>query len=122
MASTVTTDLNLLLNAKDAPALAEKIGKELAEAGYVPTNVEIQLISLSCEPDNMLVTQYEQVHGRPPVNEDLHRLLVNGTTELENKDATKAVVALLPEDTFYYGTTIDGTVELGGAPACAWRP
>lgn len=119
---TVTTDLNVLINEKDAPAITQKLGEQLAASGYIPSRVEVQLISMACEPDNMLVTQYEQINGRPPITEDLHRFVINGETDLEPKDATKAVVALLPEDTFYYGTTFDGTVELGGAPACAWRP
>lgn len=118
----VTTDLNVLINEKEAPEIAQRLGENLRESGYYPSSVEVQLISMACEPDNMLMTQYEQINGRPPITEDLHRVVINGETDLDAKDATKAVVALLPQEALYYGTTFDGTVELGGAPACAWRP
>lgn len=113
------TELQILANPKEMKAWAKELPARLEKVGYHNAQVEAEPISLACEPDNMLVTQYEQFEGHPPITEDLHRLLVNGETELDEKAATQAVVGLFPSNTYWYGTSNPGHIELGSGPACA---
>lgn len=69
----------------------------------------------------MLVNQFEQLEGRSPTAEVLHRVLIFGTTALSLVDTTAAVVGLLPDGTYWYGTTVDGELDNHGVATCAWR-
>ncbi|RNE49425.1 hypothetical protein [Corynebacterium alimapuense] len=118
---TISTDLNLLIRPEEWEEIAPQLPAALAEHGFLVDSVHAQTVDLTCEPDNMLVTQYSQVLGRPPIVEVLHRIIVNGSSDMALKDATQAVVATLPEDSYWYGTSLEGVTEPGVNAACAWQ-
>ncbi|WJZ03039.1 hypothetical protein [Corynebacterium freiburgense] len=71
--------------------------------------LRVRAIDLACEPDNMLVTQFQQQEARQPVSEVLHLVELSGETNLADTEVTQAVVARFPKHTYWYGTTM--TVE-----------
>nr|WP_227658975.1 MULTISPECIES: hypothetical protein [unclassified Corynebacterium] len=93
----------------------------LRERGYEAEQVWAQEVDLTCEPDNMLATQYAQVEGHPPIAEVLHRIVINGRSDLDLRAATAAVATCLPEGTYWYGTSVAGFLEPGISAACAWQ-
>lgn len=117
----VTTDLNLLITPSQWQKLLPNLAQPLAAVGFAVTRIDSAEISLTCEPDNMLVNQFEQLEGRCPTAEVLHRVLIFGTTALPLVDVTAAVVQLLPAGSYWYGTTIDGELDNQGVASCAWR-
>lgn len=117
----VSTDLNVLINPADLQRALPKLPKKLRKAGYDATDIHSEIVDLTCEPDNMLVTQFEQVEGHVPVTEALHRVVINGDSHLDLKDLTQLVVRQLPRGTYWYGTTNRGRSEPGIAAACAWQ-
>ena len=75
--------------------------------GFTVESLEAEEMSGFCEAENMLVAQYQQLHGRSPVVEVVHRIEITGTTTLSDRDVTRAVVdSAFPEGTLWYGTTI----------------
>ena len=75
--------------------------------GFTVESVDAEEMSGFCEAENMLVAQYQQLHGRSPVVEVVHRIEITGTTTLSDRDVTRAVVdSAFPEGTLWYGTTI----------------
>lgn len=118
----VSTDLNLLITPGEWRKISRKLGRGLERAGYLEATVHAEEISLSCEPENMLVAQFMQAEGHAPTSEVLHRVIVNGVSALDLRAVTKAVIAQLPEDTYWYGTSKEGHTEPGSGAACAWRP
>lgn len=121
LARLVTTDLNLLITPSEWRKLLPSLAEQLAAAGFAVIRIDAAEISLTCEPDNMLVNQFEQLEGHSPTAEVLHRVLIVGTTALSLVDTTAAVVQLLPTDTYWYGTTINGELDNQGVATCAWR-
>lgn len=117
----VTTDLNLLITPSQWQKLLPSLAQQLAAVGFAVTRIDSAEISLTCEPDNMLVNQFEQLEGRSPTAEVLHRVLIFGTTALSLVDVTAAVVQLLPAGSYWYGTTMDGQLDNHGAASCVWR-
>jgi hypothetical protein len=73
------TDLNALFRASDAAATVTRITDGVTALGCTGVQVRARAITLACEPDNMLVAAYQQVHDAPPVTEDLHRITVSAT-------------------------------------------
>lgn len=118
---TISTDLNLLIRPAEWQQLAHGLPAALATAGYTVTSIHGDVVDLTCEPDNMLVTQFEQVEGHQPVVEALHRVIINGTSGLPLREATQAVVAALPDNSYWYGTSSEGPTEPGVSAACAWQ-
>ncbi|WP_092254718.1 tRNA (guanosine(37)-N1)-methyltransferase TrmD [Corynebacterium cystitidis] len=117
----IATDLNVLITAAEWERAAGQMPKKLRKAGFEPREIHAEQVDLSCEPDNMLVAQFEQAEGHVPVAESLYRVVVNGRSALDLRDATKAVVAALPAGTYWYGTTDEGYKEPGVTAACAWN-
>ena len=75
--------------------------------GFTVESLEAEEMSGFCEAENMLVAQYQQLHGRSPVVEVVHRIEITGTTTLSDRDVTRAVVdSAFPEGTLWYGTAI----------------
>lgn len=75
--------------------------------GFTVESLEAEEMSGFCEAENMLVAQYQQLHGRSPVVEVVHRIEITGTTTLSDRDVTRAVVdAAFPDGTLWYGTAI----------------
>lgn len=70
------TDLNALFRSSDADATVARVTGAVTALGCTGVRVRIRPITLACEPDNMLVAEYEQIHDAPPVTEDLHRITV----------------------------------------------
>lgn len=118
---TVATDLNVLINPAELARAVEKLPKKLRKAGYEATEIHSEIVDLTCEPDNMLVTQFEQVEGHVPITEALHRVVINGSSHLALRELTQVVVRSLPRDIYWYGTTDEGRTEPGIAAACAWQ-
>ncbi|MEK0372256.1 hypothetical protein [Corynebacterium mastitidis] len=118
----IATDIQALLLPTEWRRCAAELPGALRERGYEAERVWAQEADLSCEPDNMLVTQYAQVEGHPPIAEVLHRIVINGYGDLDLRAATAAVVACLPEGTYWYGTSVAGHLEPGISAACAWPP
>lgn len=85
----VSTDLNILIVPSEWEKVLENLPATLSESGFVASEIHSQIVDLTCEPDNMLVTQFSQLEGHPPIVEVLHRLVINGSSDLELKDLTK---------------------------------
>ncbi|WP_018020964.1 tRNA (guanosine(37)-N1)-methyltransferase TrmD [Corynebacterium doosanense] len=116
----IHTDLNVLLRQREWDAVAAKLSKKLRKAGYEVTSIHAEPVDLTCEPDNMLLTQYLQAEGAPP-REPVLRILINGVSDLELREATRVVVKELPGAEYWYGTSDEGEAEPGIAAACAWQ-
>lgn len=117
----ISTDLNLLIRPAEWETVAQRLPDELADAGYRVVSVHAEVVDLTCEPDNMLVTQFSLAEGHPPVVELLHRVIVNGSSGLSLRAATRAVVAVLPAGAYWYGTSLEGPTEPGIGASCAWQ-
>ncbi|PRQ12551.1 hypothetical protein C1Y63_00360 [Corynebacterium sp. 13CS0277] len=114
-------DLQVLANARELTAAQSRWAQRLAAAGLHDPEIFVEPLSLGCEPDNMLVTEYEMRHGTPPITQTLHRVIVNARTALADADMTRAVVDCLPADATWYGTTRAGRAEPGSGAACNVR-
>ncbi|AJK69177.1 hypothetical protein [Corynebacterium marinum] len=121
MPRVISTDLNLLIRPADWDRVAAGLPAALAEAGYHADSVHGEIVDLTCEPDNMLVTQFSRQEGHQPVVEALHRIVINGSSELDLRAATQAVVGKLPANTYWYGTSMEGPTEPGISASCAWQ-
>ena len=117
----VSTDMNILVTRSEWQKIAPKLPKKLSKNGYRVSAIHAEEINLSCEPDNMLVSEYEQAEGHPPVSEILHRVIIHGVTALPLVDATKAVTQALPKGTYWYGTSLEGTLDPEVTAFCAWQ-
>ena len=117
----ISTDMNILVTRSEWQKIAPKLPKKLSKNGYRVSAIHAEEINLSCEPDNMLVSEYEQAEGHPPVSEILHRVIIHGVTALPLVDATKAVTQALPKGTYWYGTSLEGTLDPEVTAFCAWQ-
>lgn len=121
MMRSISTDLNLLIRPEEWRQVATELPEALSVRGYAVETVHGEIVDLTCEPDNMLVTQYSQETGRQPIVEALHRIIINGSSDLDLREATQAVVGALPAGTYWYGTSMDGPTAPGVSAACAWQ-
>ncbi|MDO5511479.1 hypothetical protein [Corynebacterium sp.] len=121
MSRVISTDLNILARPADWEKVSAQLPAALGEAGYDVASVHGEIVDLTCEPDNMLLTQFAQEQGHMPVTESLYRVIINGRSDLDLRAATAAVVAALPAGTYWYGTSHLGETEPGVAAACAWQ-
>lgn len=118
---TVSTDLNILIRPEELTQAIATMPEGLKRSGYRVSEIHAQVVDLTCEPDNMLVTQFSQMEGHPPITEVLHRMVLNGESDAALKDLTTMVVENLPEGAYWYGTSLEGTTEPGVNAACAWQ-
>ncbi|QGU04919.1 hypothetical protein [Corynebacterium comes] len=121
MKRSISTDLNLLIRPIDWDRVAAELPAALTGVGYQVDTVHGQIVDLTCEPDNMLVTQFSRQEGHQPVVEVLHRVVINGRSELDLRAATQAVVEKLPANSYWYGTSMEGPTEPGISASCAWQ-
>ncbi|WP_010119028.1 hypothetical protein [Corynebacterium nuruki] len=87
------TDLNALFRGSDKAATVTRITDGVTALGCTGVQVRARVITLACEPDNMLVAAYQQVHDAPPVTEDLHRITVSATVPAAVTAAATATAA-----------------------------
>lgn len=74
----ISTDLQLLISPMQWDQVASEIAQQLSAVGYNVTDIRAEVIDLTCEPDNMLVNQWQQEHGTIPTSEQLHRVVITG--------------------------------------------
>lgn len=117
----ISTDLNLLIRPSEWEEVGREMPARLADSGYEAESVHSEIVDLTCEPDNMLVSQFEQMEGHAPSVEVLHRVVVNGISDLDLREATKVVTAALPRGAYWYGTSNEGHTEPGVSASCAWQ-
>lgn len=117
----IATDLSVLITPTEWERAAKRMPKKLRKAGYQPYDINAEPVDLTCEPDNLLVNQYELAEGRAPTTEVLYRIVVNGRSALDLVEVTQAVVRALPQGTYWYGTSDEGYKEPGVSSACAWN-
>ncbi|GAA1474913.1 hypothetical protein GCM10009621_19910 [Corynebacterium felinum] len=117
-----TTDLHLLLTPQQWVAVHEALSANTC-AGVEISAVYAQELSFACEPDNMLVTHFEQQEGRVPLAEVLHRVVVLSKTSRELKDLTVAIVEVIATTVdshlYWYGTSSLGHSDPYSASACS---
>lgn len=108
----VLADINALLRAADTDAVARRIAETLSQRGACDIQVHIADVAAGCEPDNMLVTEWQQRFEAPPIAESLHRILVGATApeSLPDADITQTVAEALPKapdgsQGLWYGST-----------------
>lgn len=118
----VSTDLSILMTEKEWNDILTHMPQQLAEGGYEPANISAEVISFTCEPDNILVNEYMSKHGSAPLGESVWRVIVNGSSDLPLHKVTAVVVDCLPPHTLWYGTSEIGHTEFGLGTACAWQP
>lgn len=116
-----STDLSILMTEKEWQKVLDAMPDGLRKAGYTPANISAEIISSTCEPDNVLVNEYVARTGRIPAAEHIWRVIVNGTTDLPLHKATSAVAGCLPQDAYWYGTSEIGHTEFGLGSSCAWQ-
>ncbi|HZK31983.1 MAG TPA: hypothetical protein VFC72_03630 [Corynebacterium sp.] len=116
----IYTDLNLLISDQEWGKIVPELPPALAAAGYAPSEIHAEVLDLTCEPDNMLLNQYESIEGRSPLM-PVQRIVINGHSSLDLRTATEVVVAQLPADTYWFGTSGEGELNPGLAAACAWQ-
>lgn len=121
----VYTRLQLLIIPSVWQETQETLPAKLEQAGITNPQVWSAETNFTCEPDSMLATEFAQREGHAPIAEVLHRATITGVTDMELRDVTKAVVAALPEGTYWYGSTYEGTVDPDegdtNSAACAWQ-
>ncbi|CAB0559262.1 hypothetical protein CIP107546_01389 [Corynebacterium diphtheriae] len=117
----ISTDLQLLISPMQWDQVASEIAQQLSAVGYNVTDIRAEVIDLTCEPDNMLVNQWQQEHGTIPTSEQLHRVVITGEFDGELRKATECVVRQLPEGSYWYGTSLVGEIEPSVTAACSWQ-
>lgn len=99
------TDLTVLMSPQDIAGL------DLAAALAPETTVEREsfaTVESACTPENILVSEYTAKYDSMPITQGTYRLTLNVETELAPRALTQAVVAALPENTLWYGTSNEG--------------
>ncbi len=99
------TDLTVLISPQDIAGL------DLAAALAPETTVEresLTIVESACTPENILVSAYTAKYDSMPITQGTYRLTLNVETELAPRALTQAVVAALPENTLWYGTSNEG--------------
>ena len=87
----VSTDLSILMTEAEWNKVLKAMPQRLREGGVEPLDINAEIISFTCEPDNILVNEYMDKHGQPPVSEHVWRVIVNGTSDLPLTKVTAAV-------------------------------
>ncbi|MCQ9342367.1 hypothetical protein [Corynebacterium kozikiae] len=76
--------------------------KDAQRAQELLPQAKFTQMAMACEPDNMLVNEFQQREGRPPIAESLYRI------ELDGADAalgTGVIVEALPQGAYWYGSS-----------------
>lgn len=120
----ISVDLNVLLADKAWEKLAPEVANALSDMGVKVTESTAEIIEFSCQPDNMLLAEYQQKEGHLPIEESLQRVVINceAPADTDLREVTKTVVAALPEGIYWYGSTNQGHMDPGADAACQWRP
>ncbi|MDO4928423.1 MAG: hypothetical protein Q3976_05100 [Corynebacterium sp.] len=114
----VSTDVSCLLADAWVPEIKATLASTAHAQGFAVSKTVLEPMNFTCEPDNMLLNQYASIHGHVPPSLQLYRVVVQGETALPLAEVTKVVVAALPKETFWYGTTIIGDIDLNSDVAC----
>lgn len=101
---TTATDMNVLVRPDHVVALADAIKHTLGDHGATGVEVVLTGIESACEPDNMLVAEYQQRFDTPPIGEQVHRLRVTACwpdaqgqdKAMSTADVTRVIAACLP--------------------------
>ncbi|AZA11694.1 hypothetical protein [Corynebacterium gerontici] len=117
----IATDLQVLMSQRDWQQISAVLPEALLAAGYRAQQIHGEEVDLTCEPDNMLITQYQQQYGQLAPALRLYRVVINGESDLDLRKATRVVVDSFPPATFWYGTTNEGHITPGVDAACAWQ-
>ena len=99
------THLTVLISPQDIAGL------DLAATLAPETTVEresLTIVESACTPENILVSEYTAKYDSMPITQGTYRLTLNQETELAPRALTQAVVAALPENTLWYGTSNEG--------------
>jgi hypothetical protein len=96
--------MNVLVRPDHVAALADAIERALGDHGATGVEVRLTGIESACEPDNMLVAEYQQRFDTPPIGEQVHRLTVTACWQdshgqdkaLSTADVTRVIAACLP--------------------------
>ncbi|AKE41485.1 Uncharacterised protein [Corynebacterium kutscheri] len=115
----VSTDINVLLTKKEWQKFLESIP---SISDLEVSAVYGDSVNLTCEPDNMLVNQFEQYEQRPPIAEQLYRVIVHSRSDLALTEVTKKIISVLGEGSYWYGTSVEGHLDQEISAACAWTP
>ena len=67
----ISTDLSILMTEAEWDKVLKDMPQRLREGGVEPLDINAEIISFTCEPDNILVNEYMDKHGQPPVGEHL---------------------------------------------------
>ncbi|MFC5939173.1 hypothetical protein ACFPVT_07190 [Corynebacterium choanae] len=113
-----TTDIQVLLTRSEWQRLEPELSQHLTDEDCTPMNIAVEELSFACEPDNMLVSEYQQREGHPPVAEILHRVVVHSRSTRAASEVTKHVVTALGNPQYWYGTTSAGFLDPGSKSAC----
>ncbi|MBV7301735.1 MULTISPECIES: hypothetical protein [Corynebacterium] len=100
-------DLHVFCTPDVLRAASELVPSRIAEL----VSLHTEAVSLSCEPDNMLLNE---AGGRPGT---LYRVVVHAAEPLR----TEQVMSCFAEDTLWYGSSGTGEIDPGVSAACAWR-
>lgn len=93
------TDMNVLLRPDLGSEVVEEVRSVLARRGAGQVEVELTGIESACEPDNMLLAEYQQRFDSPAISEQVHRLTVSANWQGEapgTADVTASVAGCLP--------------------------
>lgn len=111
-------EITVLMRSSETDGAARVIATALKEQGYTDVGVHIVDIHAGCEPDNILVTEYEQRFERPPLAESLYRIVVGVTAPagVRFSDVTSRIAASLPpapdgSEALWYGGTRAGRLR-----------
>ena len=80
----VSTDLSILMTEAEWNKVLADMPQRLREGGVEPRDINAEIVSFTCEPDNILVNEYMTKHGHAPVSEHVWRVIVNGSMLIED--------------------------------------
>lgn len=116
-----TTDLHVLITPQQWVGVYEALRATKSGAVEI-VGVFAQELSFSCEPDNMLVTQFEQHEGHVPLAEVLHRVVVLSVSSCGLQDLTSMIVdviaAQVDTQLYWYGTSVLGHSDPSASSVC----
>ncbi|MGP9724783.1 hypothetical protein ACT3SZ_12295 [Corynebacterium sp. AOP40-9SA-29] len=97
------TDMNVLLRPDLGSEVVEAVRSVLTRRGASQVEVELTGIESACEPDNMLLAEYQQRFDSPAISGQVHRLTVSASWTGETAgevpgtaDITAEVAGCLP--------------------------
>ncbi|WP_051072375.1 tRNA (guanosine(37)-N1)-methyltransferase TrmD [Corynebacterium caspium] len=79
----------------------------LEQIGIDAAKWQAREINLSCQPDNMLVNQFQQETGQVPITEKLMHLEIQGYSAIANGELTAKIVEVLGAAPYWYGSSVN---------------